>query len=336
MRAASARCRCAGAQAGRGPARAHQERRRLALQAAAALQRAHQAHHAAHPGHQRGGAAAAARALLVAALPPAQRRRRLRAGPRFFPLAPHARRTRAPCPPSDLILTSPQWLCVQVRFHNTGPQQVPGVVVMEVVSAAAGVAGSSTLEEPGARDGSDVRLVHDPKLHRVVVVFNASPLEQVRLARAAAAAAQQLPQAVGDVTAYRVHLWARDAGGPLPCGGEPPAPAPAAEQPRRARRPRPRQPRRRQLAPAERARAHHRRVRAALEPLGMDMRCCARQRGTSDWARGGTKHALHAHRLPAPCTREIDLLRLNSPVRSICKLGSSPSTGLNSSPFEFK
>lgn len=47
----------------------------------------------------------------------------------------------------------------QLQFHNTGPQQTPGVIVMELYSSQ-----------------SDNNGVYDPLYKRVVVVFNALPV----------------------------------------------------------------------------------------------------------------------------------------------------------------
>lgn len=51
----------------------------------------------------------------------------------------------------------------QVSFENTGPDQIPGVIVMRLVSTA-------SPGDPGT---------HDPDLASVVVVFNARPMAAV-------------------------------------------------------------------------------------------------------------------------------------------------------------
>jgi len=66
-------------------------------------------------------------------------------------------------------LSDPEDVIRQLSFSNTGPNQVPGVIVMQIASAdrvAATVAG-------GGGGG-----VVDPTYGRVVVVFNCSPLGQ--------------------------------------------------------------------------------------------------------------------------------------------------------------
>jgi len=53
----------------------------------------------------------------------------------------------------------------QVRFHNTGPRQIPGVIVMEVVSG----------DEVGAPAEDAGKLYSCPEFRRVLVVFNPRP-----------------------------------------------------------------------------------------------------------------------------------------------------------------
>jgi hypothetical protein len=63
----------------------------------------------------------------------------------------------------------------QLFFHNTGPTQDPGVIIMELVSSDSGDAGA-----------------YDPQYSRILVVFNGRP------------AAYQLPQGAFDQR-YQLH-----------------------------------------------------------------------------------------------------------------------------------
>jgi hypothetical protein len=79
----------------------------------------------------------------------------------------------------DKTLTLCSYQCIQaaqnqIYFHNTGPHQVPGVVVMELISAA-----EDNPANPSLIDGTDVVSVRDPLYERIIVVFNAAPTEQV-------------------------------------------------------------------------------------------------------------------------------------------------------------
>jgi len=69
-------------------------------------------------------------------------------------------------------LPSAQAICNQMHFHNTGPTQTLGVVVYEIVSAPANTGAWTDI------DGTDVEAVFDPEYKRIVVVFNASPIDQ--------------------------------------------------------------------------------------------------------------------------------------------------------------
>lgn len=60
-----------------------------------------------------------------------------------------------------LRMASVSHISRQLRFHNTGPGQVPGVVVMELVST-----------ERAEDDG-----VFDPRFRRLLVVVSAKPLD---------------------------------------------------------------------------------------------------------------------------------------------------------------
>ena len=64
-------------------------------------------------------------------------------------------------------LSDPRDVIRQLSFSNTGPGQVPGVIVMQIVSADC-IAGGG---------GGSLGVV-DPSFRRIVVVFNCSPLGQ--------------------------------------------------------------------------------------------------------------------------------------------------------------
>ena len=71
-------------------------------------------------------------------------------------------------------LSDPKDVIRQLSFSNTGPGQVPGVIVMQIVSGdciAGGGGGSGVADRsPGG--------VADPSFRRIIVVFNCSPLGQ--------------------------------------------------------------------------------------------------------------------------------------------------------------
>ncbi|GLC65145.1 Cytochrome c oxidase subunit 1 [Pleodorina starrii] len=64
-------------------------------------------------------------------------------------------------------LAAPADVVRQVAFHNTGPDQIPGVIVMELVSAP--------YDNDG--DGSSIKGVYDPSYERLIVVFNCAPYD---------------------------------------------------------------------------------------------------------------------------------------------------------------
>ena len=77
-------------------------------------------------------------------------------------------------------LSSPEDVLHQVSFTNTGPDQVPGVIVMQIASAEEGSGGGG---------------VYDPAFRRIVVVFNCSPLAQT-------VAAPPLPSGAKDLVLH--------------------------------------------------------------------------------------------------------------------------------------
>jgi hypothetical protein len=64
----------------------------------------------------------------------------------------------------------------QVSFENTGPGQVPGVIIMRVASAAESARSGGSAAAAAAAAATDGG-VFDPELTDVVVVFNARPEE---------------------------------------------------------------------------------------------------------------------------------------------------------------